>query len=153
MSLKAVCVMIGEVVNGLIRFYQEKEDAPVEITGEIKGLDKGKHGFHVHEFGDISDGCTSAGPHYNPLAKDHGGPDDADRHIGDLGNVTADEDGVAKVCISDKLISLTGKHSIIGRTLVVHADPDDLGKGGHPLSRTTGNSGARVACGIIGLAK
>ncbi|XP_049956290.1 superoxide dismutase [Cu-Zn]-like isoform X1 [Schistocerca serialis cubense] len=127
----------------------------------------------------LSFGCTSAGPHYNPLAKDHGGPDDADRHIGDLGNVTADEDGVAKVCISDKLISLTGKHSIIGRTLVmdiyilcavgneiqpwpqlptqmkfkVHADPDDLGKGGHPLSRTTGNSGARVACGIIGLAK
>uniref|UniRef100_A0A5Q0MVW9 Superoxide dismutase [Cu-Zn] n=1 Tax=Oxya chinensis TaxID=165482 RepID=A0A5Q0MVW9_9ORTH len=153
MVLQAVCVMIGEVVNGLIRFSQEQEDAPVKITGEIKGLNKGKHGFHVHEFGDISDGCTSAGPHYNPLAKDHGGPDDVDRHIGDLGNVTAGDDGVAKVCFFDKQISLIGKNSIIGRTLVVHADPDDLGRGDHPLSRTTGNSGARVACGIIGVAK
>lgn len=75
------------------------------------------------------------------------------RHVGDLGNVVANDAGVAKVDISDKLISLMGEHSIIGRTLVVHADPDDLGLGGHELSSTTGNAGARVACGVIGIAK
>lgn len=73
--------------------------------------------------------------------------------MGDLGNVVANDAGVAKVNLTDKLISLTGEHSIIGRTLVVHADPDDLGLGGHELSSTTGNAGARVACGVIGIAK
>lgn len=106
----------------------------------------------------------SAGPHFNPFAKVHGGPTDGIRHAGDLGNVTA-AGGVAKVNITDKQISLSGKlrcekwsirndeilmimtFSILGRTLVVHADPDDLGKGGHELSKTTGNAGARLACG------
>lgn len=64
-------------------------------------------------------GCTSAGAHFNPHQKDHGGPDDEVRHVGDLGNVEADSNGVAKVEISDKLISLSGGHSIIGRTVVV----------------------------------
>jgi len=84
---------------------------------------------------------------------DHAGPDDASRHVGDLGNVIADSNGVAKIDITDKVISLTGELSIIGRTMVVHADPDDLGRGGHDLSKTTGNAGARVACGVIGLRK
>lgn len=75
------------------------------------------------------------------------------RHVGDLGNVVADDNGVAKVNITDKMISLCGCNNIIGRTLVVHADPDDLGVGGHELSSTTGNAGARVACGVIGIAK
>jgi len=73
--------------------------------------------------------------------------------VGDLGNVQAGADGVAKVDISDKLLTLSGPHSIIGRTLVCHADVDDLGKGGHELSSTTGNAGARVCCGVIGIAK
>lgn len=65
-------------------------------------------------------GCTSAGPHFNPLGKDHGGPNHAVRHVGDLGNVEASANGVAKVNISDSLIQLTGPHNIIGRTLVVN---------------------------------
>merc|ERR1711911_143674 len=75
------------------------------------------------------------------------------RHVGDLGNITATDSGVATVDINDSLIQLSGENSIIGRTVVVHADPDDLGKGGVPLSLTTGNAGARVACGVIGIAK
>lgn len=75
------------------------------------------------------------------------------RHVGDLGNVTASANGVAKINIRDKTISLQGEHNIVGRTVVVHADPDDLGLGGHELSKTTGNAGGRLACGVIGLAK
>lgn len=152
MPTKAVCVLNGEV-KGTIFFTQENGKSPVQVTGEVTGLKQGNHGFHIHEFGDNTNGCISAGAHFNPHGKDHGGPTHDVRHVGDLGNVQAGGDGVAKVNITDKLISLEGEHSIIGRTLVVHADPDDLGQGGHELSKTTGNAGARLACGVVGITK
>lgn len=120
------------------------------MTGEVKGLSPGQHGFHVHEFGDNTNGCTSAGPHFNPYKKEHGAPNAAIRHVGDLGNIEADNSGIANINITDTLISLNGPNSIIGRTIVVHADVDDLGLGGHELSKTTGNAGARIGCGVIG---
>jgi Cu-Zn family superoxide dismutase len=123
----------------------------VQISGEIRGLTPGQHGFHVHEFGDTSNGCVSTGSHFNPAGKTHGAPTAAERHAGDLGNVTADADGIAKVDITDKQIALSGSNSVVGRALVVHGDQDDLGLGGHELSKTTGNAGARVGCGVIGL--
>lgn len=74
--------------------------------------------------------------------------------VGDLGNVEADASGVANIAIQDSHISLQpGVNNILGRALVVHADPDDLGQGGHELSKTTGNAGGRLACGVIGLTK
>ncbi|KAG6440852.1 superoxide dismutase [Cu-Zn] [Manduca sexta] len=153
MPAKAVCVLQGDV-SGTVFFDQKDDSSPVVVTGEVKGLSKGKHGFHVHEFGDNTNGCTSAGAHFNPLKQEHGGPDASVRHVGDLGNIEASADGdVTKVCIQDSQISLVGANSIVGRTLVVHADPDDFGLGGHELSKTTGNAGARIACGVIGLAK
>jgi len=151
--MKAVCVLTGEKVKGTVFFTQENEDSPVVVTGEINSLSKGLHGFHIHEFGDNTNGCISAGAHFNPHGKEHGAPEDENRHVGDLGNVEAGDDGIAKVNITDKLLSLTGPLSIIGRSAVVHADPDDLGKGGHELSKTTGNAGGRLACGVIGVAK
>jgi len=153
MALNAVCVLNGEVVKGVIKFTQADAAAPVTVTGEVRGLNEGLHGFHVHEFGDNTNGCTSAGGHFNPHGKTHGAPADEVRHAGDLGNVEAGADGVANVKISDSGISLAGPLSIVGRTVVVHADVDDLGKGGHELSPTTGNAGARVACGVIGICK
>ena len=81
--------------------------------------------------------------------KNHGAPEDEDRHVGDMGNIVANEAGVAEGTLVDRLIKLSGEYSVVGRSVMVHADPDDLGKGGHELSLTTGNAGARVACGEI----
>lgn len=70
----------------------------------------------------------SAGPHYNPHGKTHGAQCDEERHVGDLGNIVAGEDGVAEGVIEDALIQLSGEYSVIGRSFMVHADPDDLGR-------------------------
>ena len=120
--------------------------------GEIRGLTPGQHGFHVHEKGDLSQGCTSAGGHYNPKGRQHGAPTDKQRHIGDLGNIMANSAGVATISIIDKKLQLNGEHSVIGRAIVVHADPDDLGRGSHSTSKLTGNAGGRVGCGVVGYA-
>ncbi|KAL7307343.1 hypothetical protein TKK_0000532 [Trichogramma kaykai] len=149
--VKAVCVLQGEC-RGTLYFEQNSESEPVKVTGQVTGLNPGLHGFHIHEFGDNTNGCTSAGPHFNPLKKEHGAPTDANRHVGDLGNVKAGTNGVAEVDMTDNQLQLHGAHSILGRTVVVHADPDDLGKGGHELSKTTGNAGGRLGCGVIGIA-
>lgn len=137
----------NNTVSGSVRF--EDDGKTCTITYKISGLSPGSHGFHIHEKADFSNGCTSAGPHYNPHGVSHGGPGDKVRHVGDLGNIEADESGLATGKITDHLIKLSGEHSIVGRSVMVHADVDDLGKGGHELSSTTGNAGARVACGEI----
>uniref|UniRef100_A0A0D9X2M2 Superoxide dismutase [Cu-Zn] n=1 Tax=Leersia perrieri TaxID=77586 RepID=A0A0D9X2M2_9ORYZ len=149
---KAVAVLASsEGVKGTIFFAQEG-DGPTTVKGSISGLKPGLHGFHVHTLGDTTNGCMSTGPHFNPNGKEHGAPKDENRHAGDLGNITAGADvHLTSVMFFECQIPLTGAHSIIGRAVVVHADPDDLGKGGHELSKTTGNAGGRVACGIIGL--
>lgn len=81
----------------------------------------------------------------------HGGPKDESRHAGDLGNIQADNTGVAQFTYQDALISLVGAHNILGRAVVVHADNDDLGRGGFTDSLTTGHAGSRLACGVIGI--
>lgn len=88
----------------------------------------------------------------NPFGKEHGAPEDSERHVGDLGNFKTDGSGNAKGSVSDSHIKLIGEHSVLGRTIVVHAGTDDLGKGGHAESKKTGNAGARPACGVIGIA-
>jgi Cu-Zn family superoxide dismutase len=118
---------------------------PTEGSKEVGGLTPGKHGFHIHEFGDVSspDGA-SAGGHYNPDGHMHGGPDSQERHAGDFGNIEANQEGVATVNIDAKDLKL---HFVIGRSFVVHAKADDL------KSQPSGDAGGRVAVGVIGIAK
>uniref|UniRef100_A0A481XUX3 Superoxide dismutase [Cu-Zn] n=1 Tax=Philasterides dicentrarchi TaxID=282688 RepID=A0A481XUX3_9CILI len=152
----AICILYPDNnsgVKGIVSFQQDKFSDPCKIVVNVKGLKpNSSHGFHIHEFGDLTEGCTTAGPHYNPEGKNHGGPLDQERHVGDLGNLKTDEKGNAYQATKDKLVTLYGEFSVLGRSCVVHQNKDDEGKGGHELSLTTGNSGPRVACGVIGIA-
>uniref|UniRef100_A0A7N0TT01 Superoxide dismutase [Cu-Zn] n=1 Tax=Kalanchoe fedtschenkoi TaxID=63787 RepID=A0A7N0TT01_KALFE len=148
---KAVAVLKGNsAVEGVVTLTQE-DDGPTTVNVRITGLTPGPHGFHLHEFGDTTNGCISTGPHFNPKGLTHGAPEDEIRHAGDLGNIVANADGVAEATIVDSQIPLTGANAVIGRAFVVHELEDDLGKGGHELSLSTGNAGGRLACGVIGL--
>ncbi|PGH19679.1 superoxide dismutase [Cu-Zn] [Polytolypa hystricis UAMH7299] len=148
---KAVAVLRGDSnVKGTVTFEQAGENSPTVISWNISGHDaNAQRGFHVHQFGDNTNGCTSAGPHFNPFAKSHGAPVDDERHVGDLGNITTDAQGNAIGTVEDKLVKLIGEHSVLGRTVVVHAGTDDLGKGGNEESKKTGNAGPRPACGML----
>ncbi|AHN05484.1 sod [Helicoverpa zea single nucleopolyhedrovirus] len=149
--MKAICILSGDI-SGELCFSQESPLHLIKITGFILNLPRGLHGIHVHEFGDTSNGCTSAGEHFNPTGQTHGAPNATVRHVGDLGNVESfGINSLTEVNIVDNVMSLFGPHSILGRSLVVHTDRDDLGLTDHPLSRITGNSGGRLGCGIIGV--
>ncbi|GFZ14055.1 copper/zinc superoxide dismutase 1 [Actinidia rufa] len=129
--VKAVTILTSsDGVCGTVYFTQEG-DGPTTVTGTLSGLKPGLHGFHVHALGDTTNGCMSTGPHFNPCSKEHGAPEDENRHAGDLGNVTVGEDVEfpIRTLLNQSLDPLCGPHSIIGRAVVVHADPDDLGKG------------------------
>ena len=148
--LKAIAVLhptAGSKVSGTVTFTEVADG--VQFQAEITGLTPGNHGFHIHEFGDCSaPDATSAGAHFNPTGKSHAGPDALERHVGDMGNVEADASGTAKLDYVDHQISLTNdQESVIGRSVVVHAKADDL------KSQPAGDSGTRIACGVIGRAK
>ncbi|KAF2646433.1 copper/zinc binding superoxide dismutase [Massarina eburnea CBS 473.64] len=151
--VKAVAVLRGDSnVKGTVTFEQDSESAPTTVSWDITGNDaNAERGIHVHAFGDNTNGCTSAGPHFNPHSKEHGAPTDENRHVGDLGNFKTDGQGNAQGQTTDKLIKLIGSESVIGRTIVVHGGTDDLGKSDHPESKKTGNAGPRPACGVIGI--
>tara|TARA_B100000963_G_C22617303_1_gene668012 strand:+ start:418 stop:900 length:483 start_codon:yes stop_codon:yes gene_type:complete len=153
---KAVCV-ITNFFNGTkkniygVIYLNEINKKKIHITGYIKGLTPGYHGFHIHRTGDLSNGCKSLCEHYNPFNKMHGGPLDKERHVGDLGNILANNEGIANINIIDNLVKIRGKYSVIGRSLIVHEDYDDLGRGGYSDSKITGHAGKRIACGVIGI--
>jgi Cu-Zn family superoxide dismutase len=149
-SEKAVAVLhpsSGSKVTGTVTLSKQAEG--VQIQAEITGLSPGNHGFHIHEFGDCTaTDASSAGAHFNPTHKPHAGPDTPERHVGDMGNVQADASGKATLKYVDHQISLTDdERSVIGRSVVVHEKADDL------KSQPSGDSGARIACGVIGRAK
>ena len=134
----------GSQVTGLVTFTKVGDE--IQVVADIQNLKPGKHGFHIHEKGDCSAAdAASAGGHFNPTEKHHGGPTTAEHHAGDLGNIEADASGKAHLDWKGKL-SLSGKASIIGRSVVVHEKEDDL------KTDPAGNSGARIGCGTINAA-
>ena len=151
--IHAIATFNTKKIKGVVRFTETNEGVLIDI--DLVGLGKNKsHGFHVHQYGDMSDECNSMCNHFNPFNKNHGGPDSKERHVGDLGNIKADNTGSVKHQFIDSMIKLRGtKSNIIGRGLILHADEDDLGLGGFPDSLTTGHAGARIACSVIGYAK
>ena len=160
LTKKAVAILLPEEkipnnkVNGIVRFTQK--NGKLKINYDIKNLPKGYHGFHIHKFGDLTDGCKSAGPHFTTYKKNiHGGPNSKLKHNGDLGNIFNKKNNVKGTKkFSSKVLTIDqcSKNSIIGRSIIVHKDKDDLGKGNNLESLITGNAGARLACGVIGLA-
>jgi superoxide dismutase, Cu-Zn family len=133
----------GNTVSGTINFTQKK--GYVQIDGKISGLTvNGIHAIHIHEKGNCTGDGSNAGEHFNPSGSSHGAPGSSPRHAGDLGNLTADANGQARLSLSVYGISLgTEGDSVIGRAVIVHASADDL------TSQPSGNAGARVACGLI----
>jgi Cu-Zn family superoxide dismutase len=136
----------GSKVTGTVTFTSEADGAKIVV--DISGLTPGKHGLHIHEKGDCSaPDAASAGGHFNPTHSHHGGPATAQRHAGDFGNIEADASGKVHVELNDKELRLSGANSIVGKSVVVHEKEDDL------KTDPSGNSGARIACGVIGATK
>jgi len=134
----------GNTASGTLRFVQNGDK--VQVTGEVKGLKPGaEHGFHVHEKGDCSSGDgMSTGGHFNPTGTAHGQHGHGTHHVGDLPSLMADAQGVAKVNFTSTTLTLNaGTTGIVDKGLIVHRDPDDY------KTQPTGNSGPRVACGVI----
>ena len=149
--MKAIAVFTSKI-NGFVTFEEINEK--VLVTVQLSGLKiNGLHGFHVHEAGDLSDGCESMCAHFNPYNKNHGCPGMSERHVGDLGNLVSDIFGNANYTFYDNVIKLNGVANIIGRGLIIHADQDDCGNGNNKESLKTGNAGKRIACAVIGYAK
>jgi Cu-Zn family superoxide dismutase len=119
----------------------------IRIQAHVTGLTPGEHGFHVHDSGDCSAAdASSAKGHFNPASKNHGHHHGHERHAGDLPNLVANAQGHAMYQQDVALLTLdNGTHGILGRSVVIHADPDDY------ASQPAGNSGKRVACGTIAL--
>lgn len=130
-------------ISGSVTF--SSTDDGVQVQGEFEGLTPGEHGFHIHQYGDCrADDGTSTGGHFNPMDNEHGAPTDMNRHMGDLGNIVADDNGTAMVDYTDTNVSLA---EILGRGVIIHAGQDDLS------SQPSGAAGSRVACGVIGIAQ
>ena len=151
-QIRAICVLHENKSNihGNIKFIEKNNKVKVEYL--IHNLSDGKHGFHVHQYGDLTEGCASACSHFNPHNSVHGGRKSLHRHVGDLGNIIS-KNNIAQGYFYDKHISLkyNNINCIIGRSIVIHDSEDDNGKGNDAESLKTGNAGKRLACGVIGI--
>ena len=135
----------GSSVKGKIAFTKVADG--IHVHAEISGLTPGEHGFHIHEYGVWSEDGMSSGGHFNPTMAQHAGIDSKKRHVGDLGNITANSNGHATLDVDDAHLSFHGASSILGRGVVVHEKADDL------KSQPAGAAGARLAVGVVGVAK
>ena len=133
-------------ITGTVVFRETPQGTQIDV--DLEGVPDGEHGFHIHKAGDLSEGCKSACDHFNPTGVDHGDIDNG--HVGDMGNVTSKGTQI-KTTLHSSQIQLRGPNSVIGRSVVLHADSDDLGQEPNEESKKTGNSGSRIACAVIGI--
>ena len=153
-NISAICVINENKCKGTIIIKEIMNKTKLEFNINLHDMVPGKHGFHIHETGNLIEGCGSCCAHFNPHNKNHGGLNSKERHLGDLGNIIVNSKGKCNMKIIDKHLKLRGqKYNIIGRSIVVHEDEDDLGLGGNEESLKTGNAGKRIGCGIIGYQK
>lgn len=141
----AVAVFQQSNIQGDVLFISKR--GGVEVQAHFAKLPAGEHGFHIHKAGDLrGSGCKGACEHYDLNNSEHGGSPGSKgpRHTGDLGNIEG-----PKFSKTYFLSSVT-LEDLYGRSVIIHADPDDLGKGSYEDSKTTGHSGARIGCAIIG---
>lgn len=161
-KLEAICVIIPTTecpnVRGTVKFTENIKKGVTTIKFELFGVRPGEHGAHIHTYGNIlpvinqsneHNCCANVGDHYNPGGKLHGSLDSG--HMGDLGNILADDNGTVDETFVSNTIRLSGPYSVIGRALVIHENKDDLGHGKDAESKKTGNSGVRIACGVVAL--
>lgn len=132
-----------EQTHALVQFYQSQQGG-VELWVMAEGLSPGEHGFHLHQNGDCGGpGASLAGGHFNPRGLPHGHREGGQRHLGDFPNLKADENGQARARIFLDDLTLSGPNSALGRALIIHQQADDY------ISQPAGNSGPRIACGVI----
>lgn len=130
-------------VMGTVTF--DKTENGSKVSAQITGLSNGKHGFHIHQFGDCSaSDFTSAGGHFNPNETEHDAPSDDTKHVGDLGNLQGKGNEYTSFTLNSQTIFL---EEIVGRSIIIHAGEDDL------TSQPSGDAGARIGCGVIGVAQ
>jgi Cu-Zn family superoxide dismutase len=146
--MKAIAVIDDPKVKGQVAFVEER--GGVAVRAHFTQMPAGKHGFHIHEFGDMSGGCATLGAHWNPTGQEHGGVHSRVRHAGDFGNVERGK--VYRYFIEGaRILDGSAHFRVLGRSVVIHEGQDDLGLGSALDSKTTGGSGARIGCAVIGL--
>jgi Cu-Zn family superoxide dismutase len=144
MATVTIAPTAGHTASGTVRFRPANDQSAMLVLVDLEGLEPGQHGFHIHENGDCSaPDASSAGAHFNPYKTHHGGPDDPERHVGDLGNISADASGNARAEIVVKDLAFSGPASILQKAMVVHAKADDM------TTDPSGGSGDRIGCGVI----
>jgi len=137
------CTFVGGV-KGTITLVGAR-NGPTRFTGRLSQLTPGKHAFHIHELGDVSDGCTSTGGHYNPFGTEHG------QHVGDVVNIDADVNGNVEVDVKRENIQLSGPFSVIGRSITIHKGQDLLSPNADSDAVRVKDGKKRVGCCVIGL--
>jgi len=163
---KGICLLRCDKrhLHGIALLEEIRKKGPVKIRVFVKGIEPGLHGFHIHTRGNEFAGADSLCDHFNPTNQPHGNINTKRSHVGDLGNLTAfatqlknadgsaaGATGIINTEFIAKRVRLSGPNSVFGRSLVIHEDEDDLGKGSYEDSLTTGHSGKRVLWGIIGV--
>lgn len=150
MLRSAICILRCEQYHphGTVHIHEIASNGPLSFEVSIQGLSPGNHGFHLHNSGNELHAPTSLCAHFNPTGAPHRGLNDPNGHYGDFGNIIVDDDGRCEMTIIARYVRM---QDILGRSLIVHADEDDLGLGPYEDSKTTGHSGKRVLWGIVGV--